>query len=163
MITRTDGALWVGTPNFTEQWRRITDSRDPGSREILPVIYGGQNVRFAATPDDLTDLDGLRDWESPRIVYWQHPSDPIVWWSSQLVRHRPDWLRDERGADIDQGMSWIPFVTFWQVTLDMVFAAEVPGGHGHTYTAEAAFFWADILGIEDESRVAAVFDALSDG
>ncbi len=163
MITRTDGALWVGTPNFTEQWRRITDSRDPGSREILPVIYGGQNVRFAATPEDLTDLDGLRDWESPRIVYWQHPSDPIVWWSSQLIRHRPDWLRDERGADIDQGMSWIPFVTFWQVTLDMVFAAEVPGGHGHTYTAEAAFFWADILGIEDETRVAAVFDALSSG
>ncbi|MBX4170427.1 alpha/beta-hydrolase family protein, partial [Rhodococcus sp. DMU2021] len=117
MITRTDGALWVGTPNFTEQWRRITDSRDPGSREILPVIYGGQNVRFAATPDDLTELDGLRDWESPRIVYWQHPSDPIVWWSSQLVRHRPDWLREERGADIDKGMSWIPFVTFWQVTL----------------------------------------------
>ncbi len=161
MITRTDGALWVGTPNFTEQWRRITDSRDPGSREILPVIYGGQNVRFAATPDDLTDLNGLRDWESPRIVYWQHPSDPIVWWSSQLVRHRPDWLREERGADIDKGMSWIPFVTFWQVTLDMVFAAEVPGGHGHAYTTEAAFFWADILGIEDEVRVKAVFDALS--
>ncbi|MGX7724165.1 alpha/beta hydrolase [Rhodococcus sp. 5G237] len=163
MITRTDGALWVGTPNFTEQWRRITDSRDPGSREILPVIYGGQNVRFAATPDDLTDLDGLRDWESPRIVYWQHPSDPIVWWSSQLVRHRPDWLREERGADIDKGMTWIPFVTFWQVTLDMVFAAEVPGGHGHAYTTEAAFFWADILGIEDEVRVKAVFDALSSG
>ncbi|MGU3585336.1 alpha/beta hydrolase [Rhodococcus sp. C26F] len=163
MITRTDGALWVGTPNFTEQWRRITDSRDPGSREILPVIYGGQNVRFAATPDDLTDLDGLRDWESPRIVYWQHPSDPIVWWSSQLVRHRPDWLREERGADIDKGMSWIPFVTFWQVTLDMVFAAEVPGGHGHAYTTEAAFFWADILGIEDEVRVKAVFDAFSSG
>ncbi|USI91664.1 alpha/beta hydrolase [Rhodococcus pyridinivorans] len=161
MITRTDGALWVGTPNFTEQWRRITDSRDPGSREILPVIYGGQNVRFAATPDDLTDLDGLRDWESPRIVYWQHPSDPIVWWSSQLVRHRPDWLREERGADIDKGMTWIPFVTFWQVTLDMVFAAEVPGGHGHAYTTEAGFFWADILGIEDEVRVKAVFDALS--
>ncbi|WP_016933185.1 alpha/beta hydrolase [Rhodococcus sp. R1101] len=163
MITRTDGALWVGTPNFTEQWRRITDSRDPGSREILPVIYGGQNVRFAATPDDLTDLDGLREWEFPRVMYWQHPSDPIVWWSSQLVRHRPDWLREERGADIDQGMSWIPFVTFWQVTLDMVFAAEVPGGHGHTYTTEAAFFWADILGIEDEVRVKAVFDALSSG
>ncbi|KSZ58799.1 membrane protein [Rhodococcus pyridinivorans KG-16] len=163
MITRTDGALWVGTPNFTEQWRRITDSRDPGSREILPMIYGGQNVRFAATPDDLTDLDGLREWEFPRVVYWQHPSDPIVWWSSQLVRHRPDWLREERGADIDQGMSWIPFVTFWQVTLDMVFAAEVPGGHGHTYTTEAAFFWSDILGIEDEVRVKAVFDALSSG
>lgn len=161
MITRTDGALWVGTPNFSEQWRRITDSRDPGSREILPVVYGGQNVRFAATPDDLTDLDGLRNWEFPRVVYWQHPSDPIVWWSTRLIRHKPDWLREERGADIDKGMSWIPFVTFWQVTLDMVFAAEVPGGHGHSYTTEAVYFWADILGIDDEERVQRIFDALS--
>ncbi|WP_241387355.1 alpha/beta hydrolase [Rhodococcus sp. CH91] len=163
MITRTDGALWVGTPNFTEQWRRITDSRDPGSREILPVIYGGQNVRFAATPQDLTNLPGLRDWAFPRIVYWQHPSDPIVWWSPDLIRHRPDWLKEERGADVDKEMTWFPFVTFWQVTLDMVFAADVPGGHGHAYTDEAAYFWADILGIEDEARVKAVFDALSSG
>ncbi|MFD6857594.1 alpha/beta hydrolase [Rhodococcus sp. NPDC060090] len=161
MITRTDGALWVGTPNFSEQWRRITDSRDPGSREILPVIYGGQNVRFAATPADLTYLDGAGDWDVPRVVYWQHPSDPIVWWSTALIRNRPDWLREERGADIDQGMSWIPFVTFWQVTLDMVFAAEVPDGHGHAYTTEAVYFWADILGIEDEARVQTIFDALS--
>lgn len=161
MITRTDGALWVGTPNFSEQWRRITDSRDPGSREILPVVYGGQNVRFAATPDDLTSLDGLRDWEFPRVVYWQHPSDPIVWWSTRLIRHRPDWLREERGADIDRGMSWIPFVTFWQVTLDMVFAAEVPPGHGHSYTTEAVYFWADILGIDDDERVKRICEELS--
>lgn len=161
MITRTDGALWVGTPNFSEQWRRITDSRDPGSREILPVVYGGQNVRFAATPDDLTSLDGLRDWEFPRVVYWQHPSDPIVWWSTRLIRHRPDWLREERGADIDKGMSWIPFVTFWQVTLDMVFAAEVPPGHGHSYTTEAVYFWADILGIDDDERVKRICEELS--
>ncbi|ALU73369.1 membrane protein (plasmid) [Rhodococcus erythropolis R138] len=161
MITRTDGALWVGTPNFTEQWRRITDSRDPGSREILPVVYGGRNVRFAATPADLADIDGLGEWDSPRIVYWQHPSDPIVWWSSDLILHRPDWLAEERGADIDQGMSWIPFVTFWQVTLDMVFAAEVPGGHGHSYTTEAVLFWADVLGIEDSGRIDRIFDKMN--
>ena len=163
MITRTDGALWVGTPDFTEQWRRITDSRDPGSREILPVVYGGQNVRFAATPADLTDLPGLRQWEFPRIVYWQHPSDPIVWWSTDLILNRPDWLREERGADVDKSMSWIPFVTFWQVTLDMVFAADVPSGHGHDYGTEAAYFWADILGIEDQAFAQRVFDALSAG
>ncbi|UYP20184.1 alpha/beta hydrolase [Rhodococcus sp. Z13] len=163
MITRSDGALWMGTPNFTEQWRRITDSRDPGSREILPVVYGGQNVRFAATPADLTDVDGLRDWEFPRIVYWQHPSDPIVWWSTRLIRHRPDWLKEERGTDIDKGMTWIPFVTFWQVTLDMVFAAEVPGGHGHAYTDEAVYFWADILGVEDDERVERIHEALVSG
>lgn len=161
MITRTDGALWVGSPNFTEQWRRITDSRDPGSREILPIVYGGRNVRFAATPTDLADADGLGEWNSPRLVYWQHPSDPIVWWSSDLILHRPDWLAEERGADIDQGMSWIPFVTFWQVTLDMVFAAEVPGGHGHSYTTEAVLFWADVLDIEDSGRIDRIFDKMN--
>lgn len=161
MITRTDGALWVGTPNFTEQWRRITDSRDPGSREILPVVYGGRNVRFAATPADLGDTAGLGVWDSPRIVYWQHPSDPIVWWSSDLILHRPDWLAEEHGSDIDKGMSWIPFVTFWQVTLDMVFAAEVPGGHGHSYTTEAALFWADILGIDDSGLVDRIFERMN--
>lgn len=162
MMSRTDGALWVGTPNFTEQWRRITDSRDPGSREILPVVYGGRNVRFAATPDDLTALDGLSDWEFPRVVYWQHPSDPIVWWSTDLIFNKPDWLDEERGDDIDKGMSWIPIVTFWQVTLDMVFAADVPSGHGHTYTDEAVYFWADILGVEDEEKVQKVFDVLQE-
>lgn len=43
----------------------------------------------------------------------------------------------------------------------MVLAAELPDGHGHTYTSEAAFFWTDIPGIEDEVRVKAIFDALS--
>ena len=58
-------------------------------------------------------------------------------------------------------MSWMPFVTLRQVTLDMVLAAEVPGGLGHTYTSEAAFFWTDLLEVEDEVRVKAILDALS--
>ncbi|MGU3435853.1 alpha/beta hydrolase [Actinomycetes bacterium M1A6_2h] len=160
MIARTSGALWVGTPNFSEQWSRVTESRDPGSREILPVIYGGENVRFAATPDDLED-PSMREWGTPRIVYWQHPSDPIVWWSPDLILSQPDWLDEPRGADVDKGMTWIPFVTFWQVTLDMVFAADVPDGHGHSYGAEATYYWNDILGSTDDVLVGKVVDALN--
>nr|WP_308115449.1 MULTISPECIES: alpha/beta-hydrolase family protein [unclassified Rhodococcus (in: high G+C Gram-positive bacteria)] len=159
MLARTDGALWVGTPNFSEQWSRVTDSRDPGSPEILPVIYGGQNVRFAAEPSDL-DAPGLVDWESPRIVYWQHPSDPIVWWSFDLLFGKPDWLREPRGVDVDKGMTWIPLVTFWQVTLDMALAAEVPEGHGHAYGADAASMWAPILNVDDSELVDRVTDAM---
>ena len=161
MISRTDGALFVGTPNFTSQWRRITDSRDPGSREILPVIYGGENVRFASAPDDLY-APGMGEWESPRVVYWQHPSDPIVWWSSNLLRSKPDWLDEPRGDDIDKGMTWIPFVSFWQVTLDMVFAAEVPYGHGHSYGPEAVFFWNQILDLNDQELSDRIYAALQE-
>jgi uncharacterized membrane protein len=40
---------------------------------------------------------------------------------------------------------WIPFVTFWQVTADLPFATEVPGGHGHKYTSEYVDAWATVL------------------
>ncbi|MFI6432447.1 alpha/beta hydrolase [Rhodococcus oryzae] len=142
MLARTDGALWVGTPNFSPQWSGVTAARDPGSPERLPVIDGGANVRFASAAQDL-ELDD--PWGMPRIVYWQHASDPITWWSFDLLLNRPDWLREPLGPDVNPNMRWIPFVTFWQVTMDMVFSADVPDGHGHTFQADAANIWADIL------------------
>lgn len=142
MIARTDGALWVGNPNFTPQWTRITAGRDAPSREILPVVDDGEHVRFAGSAADL-DLGG--PWASPRIVYWQHASDPIVWWSPDLLLNRPDWLNEVRGPDVDPGVQWFPFVTFWQLTFDQVFSTGVPDGHGHSYRADAARMWADIL------------------
>lgn len=143
MVARTDGALWVGTPNFSPQWSYITAHRDAGSPERLPVVDGGEHVRFAAGGQDL-DLDGA-PWSTPRIVYWQHASDPITWWSFDLLLQRPDWLREPLGPDLDPGVRWTPFVTFWQVTLDMVFSADVPAGHGHTFGPDAAPMWARIL------------------
>ncbi|MFC9788359.1 alpha/beta hydrolase [Rhodococcus sp. NPDC127528] len=142
MATRVDGGLWVGTPNFTPQWQEVTADRDAGSSEILPVIDGGRSVRFASAP---ADLDLGAEWGARRIVYWQHASDPIVWWSPSLLLNEPDWLRESRGSDVDPKMRWLPLVTFWQVTLDMVFSADVPAGHGHAYGAEAADIWARIL------------------
>lgn len=159
MLARTDGALWVGTPNFSPQWGHITDHRDPGSPERLPVVDGGDHVRFAASAADL-ELGGA-PWSNPRVVYWQHASDPITWWSFDLLLHQPDWLREPLGPDVDPGMRWIPFVTFWQVTLDMVFSADVPAGHGHTFGPDAADMWAAILQpdgwtADDTARVHAV-------
>lgn len=156
MLARTDGALWVGTPNFAPQWRYITEHRDTGSLERLPVVDGGANVRFVASAADL-DFTGV-PWGTPRVVFWQHASDPITWWSFDLLLHQPDWLREPLGADVDPGMRWIPFVTFWQVTMDMVFSADVPAGHGHTFGADAANLWAAVLNpegrtAEDTARV----------
>jgi uncharacterized membrane protein len=58
--------------------------------------------------------------------------------------HRPDWLRGTRGPDVSPSMFWMPFVTFWQVTADLVFSTGVPDGHGHHYTADYVNGWADV-------------------
>ncbi|MFD5808930.1 alpha/beta hydrolase [Rhodococcus aetherivorans] len=160
IVARTDGALLVGTPNFAQPWGRITADRDPGSFERLPVVDAGHNIRFASRPDD-ADLPG--PWQFPRVVFWQHASDPITWWSFRLLLQRPDWLREPLGPDVDPGMRWLPFVTFWQVTLDMVFSADVPSGFGHAYGPEAAQLWADILAPDgwDEAATLRVQNALS--
>jgi uncharacterized membrane protein len=142
MVARTDGALWVGNPNFTKQWAEITADRDAGSREILPVVADGRYVRFAGRPNE---LDIGTPWSEPRVVYWQHASDPITWWSPNLILHQPDWLREERGIDVDPGVRWFPFVTFWQTTFDMVFSTDVPQGFGHNYGEDAVDLWAAIL------------------
>ncbi|OOL30823.1 membrane protein [Rhodococcus rhodochrous] len=160
LVARTDGALLVGTPNFAQPWGEITADRDPGSLERLPVVEGGRHLRFASRPGD-ADLPGA--WAFPRIVFWQHASDPITWWSSGLLLREPDWLREPLGPDVDPGMRWLPFVTFWQVTLDMVFSAEVPSGFGHAYGPDAAQLWADILTPDgwDDAATHRVQNALS--
>jgi uncharacterized membrane protein len=63
----------------------------------------------------------------------QHPSDPVVWWSSDLLFSRPDWLIEPRGRDRSASMRWYPVVTFWQVSADLTNAAGMRGGHGHNY------------------------------
>lgn len=127
---KVDGALWVGPPNSNRLWSQFVDRRDPGSPEVAPVYADGLVVRFA---NDAADLGPADTWLPPRIAYLQHPSDPIVWWSADLILTRPDWLREPRGADVSTQMRWAPFVTFWQVTADLTNAQGVVDGHGHRY------------------------------
>ncbi|SDB85028.1 Uncharacterized membrane protein [Sanguibacter gelidistatuariae] len=142
MVARSDGALWIGTPNFAEPWGRITNRRDAGSPERLPVVDDGEHVRFADSSDD---LEGLGAWEAPRVVYLQHATDPIVWWSPDLLLRQPDWLKEDLSPTVNPEMNWFPFVTFWQVTVDMVFSIDTPDGYGHNYELGTIDAWAAIL------------------
>ncbi len=142
MRQRTAGAVLAGTPNFTPLWSSLVKSRDAGSPERLPVYQQGEAVRWAATPNDLTQPETT--WASPRVLYLQHASDPIVWWSPHLMFTEPDWLREPRGADVLPAMHWLPWVTFWQVTADMVFSTGVPDSHGHVYQKEYVDAWAAV-------------------
>lgn len=143
MTTRTSGALWTGTPNSTRVWEELTADRDPGTPQRLPVVDSGAAVRFADHPDD---LDLAAPWGGSRVVYLQHSTDPVVWWSPQLLTRRPDWLGEARAPDVSPQMTWLPAITFWQLTMDLVFSTEVPPGQGHHYgPAETAEAWAHIL------------------
>ena len=142
MAARTGGAVLVGTPNFTELSSTMVANRDAGSPERLPVYQQGAIARWAAVPADLAQP--ATTWGPPRITYLQHASDPIVWWSPSLLLHQPDWLREPRGADVLPATRWLPWVTFWQVTADMVFSTGVPDGHGHVYKREYVDTWAAV-------------------
>ena len=100
-------------------------------------------MRFAASAADLRAADGAL--RTPRVVFLQHASDPIVWWSPQLIWRQPDWLGEPRGPDVVPQMHWFPFLTFWQVTCDMIVGVKPPPGHGHHYGPEVPTAWATVL------------------
>ena len=141
---RTDGALFAGPPNFNTLFREFTDGRDAGSPEVEPVFRDGRTVRFTADPSAAVEPES-QPWDGTRVLYLSHPSDPIVYWSTDLILGRPDWLEEPPGRDVLPEMVWIPFVTFWQVTADMVEPVPVPQGHGHSYTAQYVDGWAQVI------------------
>jgi len=135
MANTTSGILFAGPPNFNTLWTQFTTDRQAGSPEIQPIYQNGQIVRF--TNDSSTGIPPQgQPWTGTRVLYLQHPSDPIVWWSPHLIFSQPDWISQPPGKDVLKTMFWMPFITFWQVTADLPFSTGVPDGHGHRYSAE---------------------------
>ncbi len=141
---RTAGALFAGPPNFNPLFREFLDHRDPGSPEVQPIYKDGRIVRFSNNPGTAIPPSG-QPWDGSRVLYMMHPSDPIVWWSPNLIFSPPDWISETAGRDVLNAMVWIPFVTFWQVTADLPFSTGVPPGHGHTYSTEYVDGWNTVL------------------
>ncbi|ADU49791.1 alpha/beta hydrolase [Intrasporangium calvum] len=161
MLRRADGGVWVGTPSFTRIHAELTGARTPGSPQVAPVVEDGRHFRFATNAAELTHDYYGRDygeWAFPRYVYAQHPSDPVVWWNPSTLGAEPEWLREPRGRDVNPDVTWIPFVTFWQLTTDMAVGHDPADGFGHRYGAELVPAWGAVLGGEpddDYSRVIA--------
>ncbi|WP_392543839.1 alpha/beta hydrolase [Oryzobacter telluris] len=131
-----DGALMVGPPFVNDLHARLVAGRDPGSSATLPVYEGGRTVRFMDEHGAPQQTPG--PWGPTRVVYLQHASDPVSFFSTDLAFERPSWLADdERGPDVSERMGWFPVVTMWQVLLDMPGAGAVPDGYGHQYSYES--------------------------
>src|SRR6185312_4191215 len=90
VLARSDGALFSGPTFQNTIWTDLTSTRDRGSPQWLPIYQDGRFVRFVARAKNLTRPED--PWDHPRVVYLQHASDPIAWWTPDLVFSKPDWL-----------------------------------------------------------------------
>lgn len=147
MANRLSGALFSGPPVFNPLHRTFLDGRDAASPEIEPVFRGGETVRFSLDPA-AGEPPGGAAWDGARVLYLQHASDPVTWWSPDLLLQRPDWLEEPRGPDVDDAMTWIPFVTFGQVTADLALGFGTPPGTGHIFSGQHAYGWDHVLGTD---------------
>lgn len=166
MRGRADGALWVGPPRVNELWHRLTSERDAGSPVWQPTYQHGKTVRFGV--DGATLSQPAASWEPPRIAYLQHPSDPVTWWTPDLIFTKPQLMDQPRGPDVSTRMPYVPVVTFCQVTIDMVLGANAPIGHGHMYGPEHTEAWAliappDGWSSDDTQRLLAAATTSSNG
>jgi uncharacterized membrane protein len=158
--------LWVGPPNASPLWRAIIQRRDPGTPEVEPRYDNGRTVRFtqATDPAEIA-ADTAGPWEGTRVLFMQHASDPVVWWSQDLLFSRPDWLREPPGRDRSPSMRWYPIITFWQVSADITNAMSVPDGHGHNYGEYILDGWVAVAAPEgwtsaDTERIRAALRAM---
>ncbi|WP_076196624.1 alpha/beta-hydrolase family protein [Mycobacterium sp. GA-1841] len=137
--------LWVGPPNASPLWHGLMVRRDPGTPQVRPRYDNGRTVRFSEAADAAEiAADTAGPWEGTRVLFLQHPSDPIVWWSTDLLFSEPDWLVEPPGTDRTASMRWYPIITFWQVAADITNASSVPAGHGHNYGQSMLDGWAAV-------------------
>ncbi len=162
MAAGSDGALLVGPPFANPIWRELVDAREEGTPVWSPVYDGGETVLFVQDAPELRSRTGQR--EVPKVLYLQNSSDPVVWWTPELLYRSPEWLDEPRGPDISPEMRWYPGVTFWQTVVDLAFSTSVPTGHGHVYGSSVADAWAALLqppgwNAADTVRLRALLDA----
>jgi uncharacterized membrane protein len=125
------GGVWSGPPFPSAVWSKISKYRNPGSPMWLPKFRDGSMLRFTGRECTLPQ-QGQR-WGPMRFVFIQHASDPMTFFTPELLYRRPEWLAGERGPDVSPYLSWIPIVTFLQTVFDLPMATTVPAGYGHNF------------------------------
>ncbi len=125
------GGLFSGPPFPSAEWARATRYRNPDTPMWLPRWRDGSMLRFTGRLNSLND--GYKRWGKMRFVYIQHASDPMIFFSPDLLFRKPEWLLGQRGPDVSPYLRWYPIVTFLQTAFDLPMATTVPTGYGHNY------------------------------
>jgi uncharacterized membrane protein len=133
-----DSVLWVGPTNGNVVWNALQTSREPGSPVWAPV-YGDGSIRLVDHGENLTNSP------APKVLWVQHPSDPVGWWSWSTLWSRPAWMEQPTGDDVPKEPSWFPFVTLLQATFDLMNGFSASPGHGHNYNPDLGHAWAALV------------------
>ena len=142
-VALTDGALLTGPTNGNAIWGQVTAARSPGSPAWRPVYDDGKSVRFANKPSEILEPDPT--WVEPRILYIQHPSDPVTFWSMNTLWSKPEWIDSPTGYDVPDRAAWFPFVTWAQGIADLSAGFSAKPGFGHDYRNAFVAGWAAVL------------------
>ena len=142
-VALTDGALLTGPTNDNAIWGQITAARSPASPAWRPVFDDGKSVRFANKPSEIREPDP--SWVQPHILYIQHPSDPVTFWSMDTMWSKPEWIDSPTGYDVPDRASWFPFVTWAQGVADLSAGFSAEPGFGHDYRNAFVAGWAAVL------------------
>jgi uncharacterized membrane protein len=145
LIDGADGVFFEGPPAASRIWQQIVAHRDAGSPAWRPVYQGAKSIRFGQWPN--TDLRYPWDapWQLPRVVYLQNATDPVVWWTPDLLFDKPAWASPRLGPDVTPQLRYYPIVSFWQTTVDLAVSFGMPVPHGHSYGIGACVGWAGAL------------------
>lgn len=127
------GALWAGPPFPSNHWRMAQKSRNDGTSWVFPKVGNGSMIRYASRLDDASEADA--PWGDVRIVFLQYPSDPIVFFEPTSTFIEPVWMKEPPGDGVSPYLRFMPFVTQWQLALDMALSTAAPPGYGHGYYA----------------------------
>lgn len=126
------GALWAGSPFFSQYWAAVRDQRNADSPSWRPALGNGSLIRVM---DQYGGLEGdFAPWGPVRAVFLNYGSDPIVNFTFDSAIRPPAWLSMPRAPDVSDELSWFPVVTMLQLALDSMFALDVPR-FGHYYVA----------------------------
>lgn len=143
LTSGTDGALIVGAKRTNPIHSQLTGGRDRGSSVWQPIIDGGLSVRFLSRDPNQPEL--RQDWPPPRIVYLQHPSDPVPFWGIDVLWRPPEWMDHPRGFDVPEAAGWYPIVSGVHAATDLIFQLDTPPGFGHVYATEYVQGWASVI------------------
>jgi uncharacterized membrane protein len=132
----------VGAQESNPIHSQLTRMRDHGSPVWQPVFNRGRSVRFLNRYVRQPAADA--NWSTPRIVYLQHPADPVVFWSIEALWRRPEWMAQPRGPGVPDDLRWFPIVSAVQAAGDMIDQLDPPPGFGHDYSTEYVNGWASV-------------------
>ena len=138
-----DGAVLSGPPFPSAMWPQLVRDRKLETPAWLPEFRNGELVRFMNRDGIAAPQDA--DWGIMRIIYLQHGSDPMAWFSPSLAWSEPDWLTPNRAPDVSPDFRWFPVVTCLQVGFDVPMATTAPLGYAHNYApAEYIDAWIEV-------------------